>query len=567
MAEGQDYDVVIVGSGFGGSVLAYRLAEAGLKVCVLERGKSYPPNSFPRSPVDIRNNFWDPSNGLFGLNNVWSFKGSAGLVASGLGGGSLIYANVLIRKDERWFDASWPIHYSDLVPHYERVEKMMNVQRYPLHLYPYDQTNKTIAMEHAAKCLGHKTIPLNLAISFRSKPVTDPAHPDDAANPPVVGGPIYEPNPNLHKMPRSTCRLCGECDIGCNYGSKNTLDFNYLTRAQQCGADIKPLCEVLTFAQLGGKGYEVTYREHDPISSEGKRLNKRQKLARSTATIRCGRLILAAGTMGSTFLLMNNRSKFPNLSPALGTRFSTNGDDLAFFLEAKKKLRPEFGPVITTAIRYPDSLDGEGEVGRGFYVEDGGNPYLLSWMVEISGVLGFLRRFLRFVWYSVRYWLGLARMPDLGYRFAKLLGSCRTSSHAMPVLVMGRDIPSGKFSLKDGVLDCDWTVKASARYHDRVARELGKIAEAIGARYDENPLFRFDFQKVLTAHPLGGCPMGKNQEEGVVNQWGEVFGYPGLYVADGSTMPGPVGPNPSLTIAAFADRVADGIINQARPAP
>jgi cholesterol oxidase len=234
-------------------------------------------------------------------------------------------------------------------------------------------------------------------------------------------------------------------------------------------------------------------------------------------------------------------------------------------LDAKNKLRPEFGPVITTAIRYPDSLDGDGEVGRGFYVEDGGNPYLLSWMVEISGVLGLLRRAVRFLWYTLLTKLRLARAPDLGYRFAKLLGSCRTSSHAMPVLVMGRDVPSGKFSLNDGILDCDWTVKPSARYHERVARELGKIAAAIGAKYVENPLWRFDFQKVLTAHPLGGCPMARNPQDGVVNDWGEVFGYPGLYVADGSTMPGPVGPNPSLTIAAFADRVADGIIAQPRP--
>jgi cholesterol oxidase len=566
MLEGQEYDAIIVGSGFGGSVLAYRLAHAGLRVCLLERGKAYPPNSFPRSPVDIRNNFWDPSNGLYGLNNVWSFKGSAGLVASGLGGGSLIYANVLIRKDAKWFDASWPIQYAQLVPHYERVEKMMNVQRYPLHHRPYAQTNKTIAIERAAKCLGHEPVPLNLAVSFRTMPVTDPAHPDDAANPPVVGGPICEPFPNLHGMPRSTCRLCGECDIGCNYGSKNTLDFNYLSEAQRHGAEILPLSQVETFApRRDGKGYDVTFIAHDADNLEGKHLDKRQKLARKRITISCNRLILAAGTMGTTFLLMSNRSNFPNLSPALGTRFSTNGDDLAFFLDAKNKLRPEFGPVITTAIRYPDSLDGDGEVGRGFYVEDGGNPYLLSWMVEISGVLGLLRRAVRFLWYTLLTKLRLARAPDLGYRFAKLLGSCRTSSHAMPVLVMGRDVPSGKFSLNDGILDCDWTVKPSARYHERVARELGKIAAAIGAKYVENPLWRFDFQKVLTAHPLGGCPMARNPQDGVVNDWGEVFGYPGLYVADGSTMPGPVGPNPSLTIAAFADRVADGIIAQPRP--
>ena len=135
----------------------------------------------------------------------------------------------------------------------------------------------------------------------------------------------------------------------------------------------------------------------------------------------------------------------------------------------------------------------------------------------------------------------------------------------MPVLVMGRDVPSGKFTLDDGILDCSWTATDSKQYYDRVTRELKKIAAAMDAKYVDNPLWRWDFKKVLTAHPLGGCPMGRNPQEGVVNEWGEVFGYPGLYVADGSTMPGPVGPNPSLTIAAFADRVADGIIQRVRP--
>jgi cholesterol oxidase len=557
------WDVVIVGSGFGGSVLAYRLAKAGLRVCLLERGKEYAPHSFPRSPLAVRNNFWDPSNGLYGLNNVWSFKGSAALVSSGLGGGSLIYANVLIRKDEKWFDESWPISRADLDPHYSAVEKMMNVQQYPIHLYPFNQTNKTLEFQRAAKSLGHEPIPLNLAVSFRTKPVIDPAHPDDHHNPPVVGEPICEPFRNLHGKTRYTCCLCGECDIGCNYGSKNTLDFTYLTEAKRYGAEIRALSEVETFTSQGdGKGYEVTFLTHDPTSLEGKKLNKDQKRALKRTTTSCDRLILAAGTMGTSFLLLNNRSSFPNLSPALGSRFSTNGDDLAFFVDAKRLLRPDFGPVITTGIRFQDSLDGNGDVGRGFYVEDGGNPYLLSWLVELSGVWGLLRRTLRFIWISILFHLGLSRTTDMGFRLAKLLGPCRKSSTSVPVLVMGRDNPNGTFTLQDGILDCSWTVKSSQQYYDRVTRELKRIAGAIDAKYVENPDYRWNFQQVLTAHPLGGCPMGRNWEEGVVNEWGEVFRYPGLYVADGSAMPGPVGPNPSLTIAAFADRVADGIISQ-----
>jgi cholesterol oxidase len=140
----EHFDAVIVGSGFGGAVTAYRLAEAGMKVCLLERGKVYPPGSFPRSPHKMKDNFWDPSEGLYGLFNIWSFKGLEAVISSGLGGGSLIYANVLIRKDEKWFVKEdlhkggyeyWPVTRDDLEPHYDQVEKMLNAQRYPFE-YP-----------------------------------------------------------------------------------------------------------------------------------------------------------------------------------------------------------------------------------------------------------------------------------------------------------------------------------------------------------------------------------------------------------------------------------------------
>jgi cholesterol oxidase len=125
---------------------------------------------------------------------------------------------------------------------------------------------------------------------------------------------------------------------------------------------------------------------------------------------------------------------------------------------------------------------------------------------------------------------------------------------------MGRDCPDGRLFLSDEYLDCDWSVKGSQDYYDRVERELHRIAEALNAKYEDNPAFRWNFHQVLTAHPLGGCPMGKDERDGVVNACGEVFNYPNLFVADGSVMPGPVGPNPSLTIAALADRFAEHII-------
>ena len=221
------FDAVVVGSGFGASVAACRLAQAGRAVLVLERGRSYPPGSFPRSPRGLAQNLWDPPNGMYGMFDVWAFRRIEALVSSGLGGGSLIYANVLLRKDPAWFVDDtpgepvrpWPITYTDLEPHYEAAEAMLGAQRYPFHEQPYSSTAKTTAMRSAASQLGLDWQLPNLAITFAN-----------VGEPPALSVAIKE-KPNLHHATRNTCRLCGECDIGCNDGAKNTLDYNYLSRA------------------------------------------------------------------------------------------------------------------------------------------------------------------------------------------------------------------------------------------------------------------------------------------------------------------------------------------------
>jgi cholesterol oxidase len=397
--------------------------------------------------------------------------------------------------------------------------------------------------------------PVPLAVSFRRKP--DPNAPD---NPPVIAAPIDEPYENLHHMPRTTCRLCGECDLGCNFGSKNTLDFNYLSAAARLGAEIRTLCEVKEMAPDAPHGYQVRYLRHEPETYAGR---KRDTSDRSLLrTVRSKYLIVSAGSLGSTFLLLKNRGSFPALSAELGKRYSTNGDMLSFLVRATRlengkrvprNLAPYFGTAITRGIL----IDAGNPTG--FLLEEWGNPYFISWIVELSGIFGFLRRALTFLKLNLAYQLGFALNADISSAVSAVFGESVTSMSSIPTIAMGQEPPAGIFSLVDGkYLDLVW--RESKPFYNRLTAYLREVAEALGAEYKDNPAFRFNFHQFFSAHPLGGCSMGLSKQQGVVSAGGEVFDYPGLYVADGSVLPGPAGVNPALTIAALADRFADHLL-------
>jgi cholesterol oxidase len=554
------FNAIIVGSGFGGSVMAYRLAEAGLEVCVLERGKAYPPGSFPRSPYRMRDNFWDPSVGLYGLYHFWTFHRLSALVASGLGGGSLIYANVLLRKDERWFVKEdlqtggyeyWPITRADLDPHYDQVEQMLRPQPYPFHTLPYSDTSKTRAFWTATERLGLQPFLPGLAITFGS---------DGEA--PVPGEPIREAHPNLHGRTRSTCRLCGECNFGCNYGSKNSLDYTYLSAAQRLGALLRTGCEVVAFEPRDGGGYTVRYREH-PIMQNSASSGEEPVMH----TITAERLILAAGAIGSTELLLKNRSAFPGVSGRLGTRFCGNGDLLTFAANASEQvggahvprvIDPGHGPVITSAARVDSERAGGDE--RGFYLEDAGFPEHVTWLLQAFDLPRPLWHLIlqRFLW----DWFGQGKDPRLDRQISEVLHTTDLSAGVLPILAMGRDLPNGRMFLRGSRLEVDWTKRRAGPYFDHVRAMSRRIATELGARFLDNPTWFL--RRLITVHPLGGCPMGRDTREGVVNSYGEVFNYPGFYIVDGAVMPGPVGANPSFTIAAIANRCADRLVEFAR---
>jgi cholesterol oxidase len=532
------YDAAVVGSGFGGSVAAARLAEAGRRVLVLERGKAYAPGDFPRTPAACRRNFWDPGAGLHGLFDVWSFRGIDALVASGLGGGSLIYANVLLRKDS--FE-SWPIAREELDPHYEVVERRLGATPYPVTHEPYASTPKTRAFRDAARRAGHEPFGPPLAIAFA------PAE----GEAPVTGEPLRDA-PSLHGRTRQTCRLCAECTIGCNYGAKNTLDHTFLTDAAADGAEVRTRCEARTIEPVDG-GYEVGYVVHEAAREGEETATDRLPLHR----VRADRVILAAGALSTTFLLLRNRERLPGLSGALGTRFSGNGDLLTFALRCRvpteggsvpRELDPSRGPTITSAIR-----------GEDFYLQEAGLPVIVAWLLGLLEAPRAMRRARPLVRGLVGTWRGRHRDPAVSAEISALFGDGTYSTALLPLLGMGLDVPDGVARLVDGALDVHWRKDgASAPFFDRLRAVSRDVARALGGGFADNPSWWLN--RLITVHPLGGAPMGATHDEGVVDPFGAVFGHPGLYVLDGAAMPGPVGPNPALTIAAFADRGAEAML-------
>jgi cholesterol oxidase len=516
-----DCDALVVGSGFGGAVTACRLAAAGCKVIVLERGRRWTVADFPRKPDDQW--IWDDANPVarHGWFDFRVFPNMSVVQGAGVGGGSLVYANVSILANPDTFDAGWPpeITYNGLKPHYDTVGNMLGVARVPANQWP----ERTRLLREGAEKAGfaNRFRQVELAVTF------DETWPPDAPD-------RYDPRHskkriNQHGVEQGTCVHLGNCDIGCDVNARNTLDLNYLAVAERHGAEIRPLHIVQTVAPIL-EGYRISFEKITNGQLIGGQLTAKY-------------VVLAAGSLGSTGILLRSRAggMLPNVSQRLGLAWSSNGDFLtpALHMFRQNKPMPTRGPTITAAV---DLLDGE-YMGRPLFVEDGGLP-------------DFGRNFLEELVATPQ---ADPRAERLKATLLPLLADRSLFDSIMPWFAQARDAADGRLSLKNGRLWLDWDIKASEETINAVAsihRKMAYLTEGLPL----TPLTWTIGRDLITPHPLGGCNMGTSAVNGVVDYKGEVFNYPRLFVADGSIIPKAIGLNPSRTIAALAEHIAGALV-------
>ncbi|GIE93359.1 FAD-dependent oxidoreductase [Paractinoplanes rishiriensis] len=497
-----DYDVVIVGSGFGGSVSALRLAEKGYRVGVLEAGRRYTPEMLPKTSWDLRNFLWAPKIGLRGIQRITLLKDIVVLSAAGVGGGSLVYANTLYRPPATFFaDAHWSgitDWAGELAPFYDQASRMLGVTEQPS-MTPSDEVIKQVAEDMGVGGTFRRT---PVGVYFGKPGVTAPD--------PYFGG----AGPD-----RTGCVECGNCMIGCKVGAKNRLDVNYLYLAERAGATVHPDTEV-TALRPDGAGWVVETR--------GRRFTADQ-------------VILAAGALGTQRLLhaMRDTGVLPAISARLGSLTRTNSEALLGAQTGAVPERPYSTGVAITSSFHPDGQTHIEPVRYG----PGSNAMGLMATLLVDGG-GRLPRPLKFLGQALRH----------PYVLARSLSVRRWSERTIIALVMQtldnsltvRRTKRGRLTTGPGHGEPNPTWIPQG--HEAVRR----IAEKIGGFPGGTVGDIFDIP--MTAHILGGATIGDSAATGVVDGYHRVYGYAGLHVVDGSAVPANLGVNPSLTITAMAER-------------
>lgn len=535
------YEILIIGSGYGGSIAASRMARAGKKVCLLEKGKEFLPGEFPKGMLEAsqemqfnkgKANLGD-DNGLYEFvvgDEISVFKGC------GLGGTSLVNANVSIKPDPRIFvDEVWPKEITEdmnsVQDGYDRAWEMLKPNPYPEGQNGYPVLKKTEGMRKSAASMNEEFRLLDINVTFETK----------------------DNHVGVHQ---SNCTNCGDCVTGCNRGAKNTTAMNYLPDAANHGAEI--------FTELGveyvhqtDKGWIVYFKAYG---------TGREKFDAPFMFVRADNVIISAGSLGSTEILMRSAEKGLSISKMIGKRFTGNGDVLGFGYNCDQKIEgigkgeaafedeiADVGPCITSVIDMRTNYD----LKDGMTLEEGSIPS------PIKSIL-------------VPTFLATSRLigkdTDQGFtdyvkeKWREVVSSLRGVYHGavnrtQVYLVMSNDDGNGEMKFKDDHLSIKWKDVGKQEIFKKVSDKLEAATTALGGNYIKNPSWTklLDYD-LVTVHPLGGCVMGDTGETGVVNHKGQVFSgngealHSGLYVMDGAILPRPVGTNPLLTISALSER-------------
>ena len=560
------YTVVVVGSGYGGGVAASRLARAGQSVCMLERGREILPGEFANdmagaradTQIDTARGTLGPADGLY---NLHLNDDMLAMVGCGLGGTSLINANVALEVDPRLFATrAWPRQFRDnaalLEPFIARARAALDPSPYPEHFPPL---NKLQALQASAKVLKRKFSRPPIAVNF-----VDQVNPFGVAQP--------------------ACNLCGDCTSGCNTGAKNTTRMNYLPDAHAHGAQIFTGAHVSHVAR-DGERWRVFF---DRVALRGQPAD-----AGAALSVTADHVVLGAGALGSTEILLRSRERGLALSDRLGQRFSGNGDVLALGYDNDWARETDAqgasvrrningvgtgsntvaaadlpGPCITGLIDLRDTA----ELGSGLVIEEGVIPGALAALLTPAlffadalqgGEFEFGASQAKERLHDAQAMATAVQQPGALAAAAYTGAVARTQTY----LVMSLDDSAGRLRLQDDRLRIDWPHAGASPVIARDNDWINAASQAIGGQLIPNPLWTESMgKKLITVHPLGGCGMGDDADTGVVNHQGQVFAgtsgetvHAGLYVCDGAALPGAVGVNPLLTITALAERACQNL--------
>jgi cholesterol oxidase len=521
-----DFDVLVIGSGFGGSVTALRLVEKGYSVGVLEAGARFDDAGFAKNSWDKTKFLFAPSLGWYGIQRITPLRDVIVLSGAGVGGGSLVYANTLYEPLPAFYaDKQWA-HITDwraeLAPYYDQAKRMLGVTTYP-HFSPADKVMKQVADDMGVGDTFHPT-PVGVFFGEPGVEVDDP----------YFGG----AGPR-----RSGCLDCGECMTGCRHNAKNTLTKNYLYLAERAGAVVHPLTTVTSVDPLTGGGYAVATR----------RTSNRRQLRTFTAQ----QVVFAASALGTAKLLhrLRGEGRLPNLSDRLGVLTRTNSESLLGAVALDSSVDYSRGVAITSSF-HPDDITHIEPVryGRGSnamsllqtVLTDGGGsiPRWQTWLRE----MGTQRKNLR-------------RLYDLKHWSERTVIALVMQTEDNSITTFGRRDRLGRWRLGTrqghGKPNPSWIPVAN-----EVARRMAGLMNGTPGGTIGEP-----FNVPMTAHFIGGCVIGDSARTGVVDPYHRVYGHDGLHVLDGSAISANLGVNPSLTITAQAERALAFWPNKGEPDP